>query len=89
MKSIYVSLSFEIHALKNGKWTNIYRKISISNIKYGGIETFLPPGLLEHFRLGGVATFWAKNITQEKLLKFAKILKYINSSCITFSAKLF
>ena len=37
--------------------------------------------------VGGIKTFWAQKITQEKLTIFAMILKYINFSCTIFCTK--
>ena len=38
---------------------------------------------------GGIGTFWAQKVIQEKLTKFRKILNCIKSPCIMLCAKLF
>ena len=37
--------------------------------------------------IGGIDTVWAQKVTQEKSIKFTKILNYINSSYVIFCAE--
>ena len=81
MRNVWL-LPWIYHNMK--KFCTMARTCNVSRIQFGGIETLGVPPHWSIFWSGGIETFWAQKVRQEKLLKLKKILNHKNFSCITY-----